>query len=440
MHAVIAWIPLALAAIQSPSTIQFENVRFVDESGSVEFVDPLVPLAVGRPGRLIGEFQFQSNRVSPNGSFLAPLLGVRWSVTDGNGEVNSSLPDGAWVGESTPIRAPIITEFDAVTGIGEARLELPVGTVVPDRFRYPHLFDGQSTIEVRIGWREQIANGPTGVPENVDWQGSLDTLGQWPEVWLEVEEPVEELGVATSLFVALDEPAVTTRVFNLSCLGPGKVDFEQSQLVFEPGMQVWQIHMEGTDPGPFRVRATEVGGGIWDSRACTALDDALFVFGLLGAAPGQGGITWNGGQITPLGGFVKLPPPPNYGNHKICKPASSFSSMTLTICGACVGPTGTPQANCPEFAYAMNPAKCVWSWSKTCTQAANANVSSPKFKYKGSSIVSCGNVSGEAGAGVGTPGGGHVEVDVGGQVELKKKCCEYEATGDSANVSWPNCS
>ena len=441
---VLLAAPPAAGAGPGPDAwpVRFEDVRFVDELGHIDLLRDGAVLAAGRPGKLLADFEFQSDRADERGRWRPPSLSVLWSIEDADGRSRTAEPDGGWCGLSAPAPAPFLTDFDPRTGLGRATVQIPIGTVIPHRFRHPHLWDGYSRVRVALGDEGELALDAGGEPLGARWTGAIDLACEWPEVQVDVEEPVESAGVATSVFLTLRDAPRAPRTLALEVIGTAEAELSQESVTFAPGERSAVLALTALGEGTFRVRATDSAGGAWLSRRCTALEP-VFVFQVLedaredelrhdhSAATGGGAIPWSGGQIVPVN-RVAPPRPPSYGHFKICSPAAGAGdSRTETVCGDCT--IGTPTVDCPMTVYKIKPAACVFHLWSSCRKAPDVELESPPFSYVDSQIVQCGSLTVQGGP-------RKAPVHVGGTLTWNKKCCNYERSdGDSVSVRWPNC-
>lgn len=421
-------ICLASPQVATPGTVSLINPRFIDTEGNQTSISGTSVLPARVPGDLIAEFDFQSALIdAATGYHKAPSISVMWSIIGPDDKAIVALPDGAWYGLTSPVPDCLLESFDRVTGIGRARLSLPVGREVPEIMRYPELPETQARIEIALGWRGAMSLDATGQPIGHQWRASVTTQTDVPAKWIEVTSPRAKMFEQVLAGFYLKTPATAKRTFSISAIPAEKVELPVARFSLDVGDQGFTFVYVPRDLGNFRLQVSEVGGTRTSSIGLTAVEPELVYeqfFGLVDAGVG------------PAGAPGGLPPAPEYGDWKDCKPAQGPTPGTIkVVCGNCT--TGTPTANCPSTVYEMQPAYCFFKIFAECYMAPDAPITSPAFSFDKSDIVSCGSVGGSISGKI----KGWLTLGLSGSKTMTKLCCTYKQNPalPPQTVNWPDC-
>lgn len=425
--AVIAFTCIPTAVSQGPTTLQLVNPRFVNEADAVTELSPPVSIQAGVPGDFVASLEFTSPLYNVEKNEYE-LRGLRclWSLEE-NGSPVSTEPEGVWYG--TSITADVIVQdFSQETGIGHADIIIPLGRVREPSVRAPGLRAGTNDIVVVLGWDDELAEDENGVPTHVIWNGEASISAYWPDVRVEVLDPVVTNGTQIMCLLVLKEPASAQRSFHIESTVDKIVEFPETDVTIEEGIDAVEFYVQSNEIGRYRVRAIEDGHAPVLSRRCVIVSTSrMFMMQSEG-----GGFAGNPVE-DPLGD-----PPPWANNWKKCSKASCVPTGVgvRNTCGECT--TGTPQCNCPDYASFFTPLSCPFAILSSCDSAGVQPMSCGAFQRSSTQFVECGDVHGEAEVSVKVKKVGG-SVSVGGSIKYRKMCCTYTEVGQSTlNVNQCN--
>ena len=287
---------------------QVSNLRFLDLEQNLSSIGPGAPAPGLKQGDLLGEFQFQSDQLDQaTGTYTYSELGVLWKI-ESEGEVihmaDPTIPGWEWLGANQH-QEVLVTDFDTTTGVGTARLDLPIGQSLEESgpasalTPYPHLPEDVALTAV-VGWKGRLGLSAGGSPLNV-----LETLTAtfdvaWPDVYITSGDFISEIGTTGSprtVMVCLKEKVAFNRVFDLSVRPSHRATLVNTSVTILAGEGFVEAQFIAESPGPIQVTALE-GGTIAAESDRFSIVPLLFMQELgassgfaIGASSGATGMT-----------------------------------------------------------------------------------------------------------------------------------------------------
>lgn len=457
---------LAAGTLQAQSPIPevpLEDCFLIDSAHGAQAVDGSAPVVVGYPGELVAHFSFQ---LAPGTQLPSGGLVGAWRSYDqaGNGiavyllEVDGGFAPREWNVTRTGSCITVL-RYSSSTGSGFARLGIPLGRL-RDHELYPSLNRERAGLELRIGTAGTIAVSPDGGSvQGALFSANIEFASTVPEYVVDIMRPRSVEGEPLGAWIYSREIAPFDRVLGLRSTVEGIIEGLPSSVVLPAHQRQVAVAFAPLTEGSYQIEVME--GSMVVGYSTIAEIDPEADLGYHYAVP-------DGGQAEPFrpDGLGDMPPEefettlspseltmPTYSSatpqgvdmacepEQYCKqPARPYSRRnTADICGDCasVPLDEEDKPDCPELLGVYWTHVCATRYSLAhdgipptdCNETVETTTLN-NFAWTGtrgeytcaSSELTLGEVI------VFSLSGGSA-----------KSCCTYQATGESAEYSFPSC-